>query len=374
MTREARTPALYAALGCLGYLLAALGAIVPELRAERGLPRAEAALYPSGFAVGLVVVGLTGHRLARRLGRHALPAALGSLVGGAAVLALSGGRLGGAAGALALGLGGAGLVQVVPATLRAIRDDATVAIGKANAVSSGASVVAPPLIGAAVAHGLGWRAAFALPPLLVAAVLLVRRPAARALAEPPDGEPGGRAPRPFRSRWTDLVLAVGVEFCMMFWAADFLHSVKGLGTGAATTASAAFVLGMAAGRAMVGPAVRYAGTPRRLLACAASLALAGFAAFWAAPPAPAVAGLGAVGLGVALLYPVVLAEALAAWPERPARAAARCALASGTAVGVPPLALGALADLAGLRAAYLIAPFLLTLFLVRALRRSVPPR
>jgi len=37
-----------------------LGAILPELRAERDLPRGEAALYPSGFALGLVVVGPVG--------------------------------------------------------------------------------------------------------------------------------------------------------------------------------------------------------------------------------------------------------------------------------------------------------------------------
>src|SRR4051794_7532716 len=102
--RTAETLGLYAALGCLGYLLTALGAILPELREERGLPRAEAALYPSAFALGLVIVGLVGHRLAGRLGRYAVPAALTALVGGAALLAASGERLGTAAGALVLGL------------------------------------------------------------------------------------------------------------------------------------------------------------------------------------------------------------------------------------------------------------------------------
>lgn len=56
----------------------------------------------------------------------------------------------------------------------------------------------------------------------------------------------------FWGRWVDLVLAVGVEFCMVFWAADFLRSVKEFGAGTATTLSAAFVLGMAVGRAVAG--------------------------------------------------------------------------------------------------------------------------
>ncbi|NDU77211.1 hypothetical protein GWI34_32000, partial [Actinomadura sp. DSM 109109] len=172
--RTAETLGLYAAFGCLGYLLTALGAILPELREERGLPRAEAALYPSAFALGLVVVGLAGHRLAARLGRSAIPLALASLAGGAALLAAAGGRAGTAAGALVLGLGGAGLVQLVPAALRAAHDgDGTIQIGEANAVSSAASVLSPILIGAALAHHLGWRPAFAAPPLLAAAVLLL---------------------------------------------------------------------------------------------------------------------------------------------------------------------------------------------------------
>lgn len=443
--RTAETLGLYAAFGCLGYLLTGLGAILPQLREERGLPRAEAALYPSAFALGLVIVGLVGHRLAARLGRYAIPAALIALVGGAALLAASGERLGTASGALVLGLGGAGLVQLVPAALRAAQHgDGTIQIGEANAVSSAASVLSPILIGAALAHGLGWRPAFAAPPLLAAAILLLlTRPprppinaptepapahATPAPTDPPSTKPPNAGPadhespgneptagtatevRPTRlgatgiepsgassdrgsfdeesaagaaagrrvsclgvvgfwGRWVDLVLAVGVEFCMVFWAADFLGSVKGLGTGSAATLSAGFVLGMAAGRAAAGPVVRRGGRPDRLLVLAAAVGLGGFAVLWAAPAPVAVAGLVVTGLGVALLYPVILGQALAARPTEPARAAARCALASGVAIGVAPLVLGALADLTTLRAAALVAPVLLLVLLARCGRR-----
>lgn len=376
--RRTGTFGLYASFGCLGYLLTALGAILPELREERGLPRAEVALYPSAFALGLVVIGLVGHHLAARLGRYALPAALAALVGGAAILAAGGGRLGAGLGALVLGLGGAGLVQLVPAALRAAAHpgDGAVQIGLANAVASGASVLSPILIGAALAYGLGWRAPFAIPPLAVAAALLlvVFRPPAAGRTAPGEAEPRGGgarqgAPRAFWGRWADLVLAVGVEFCMVFWAADFLGDVKGLGSGAAATLSAAFVLGMAVGRTASGPVVRAMGRPDRLLAVSALTGVAGFAVLWTAPAPVAVAGLLVTGLGVALLYPVLLARALAAWPERPVRAAARCALASGVAIGAAPLALGTLADLTTLRAAVFVAPALLVVLLVRCGRR-----
>ncbi|WP_165950530.1 MFS transporter, partial [Actinomadura sp. GC306] len=270
-------------------------------------------------------------------------------------------------GALVLGLGGAGLVQLVPAGLRALHGgDGAVPIGEANAVASTASVLSPLLIGAALAAGLGWRLAFAVPPLALAALLVVSRRAMVPVARedvPPDT--GKRAPRAFVSRWSDLVLAVAVEFCMVFWAADFLRSVKGLGSGAATTLSAAFVLGMAVGRIASGPVVRAAGGADRLVVAAAAVGVAGFAVLWAAPAPVAVAGLLVTGLGVALLYPVILARSLAAWPAQPVRAAARCALASGVAIGLAPLALGTLADLTTLRAAVFVAPALLLILLVR---------
>ncbi|WP_433466929.1 MFS transporter [Spirillospora sp. CA-128828] len=373
--RTAGTIALYAMFGCLGYLLASFGSILPELREERDLPRAEAALYPSAFALGLVVIGLIGPRLTERLGRYALPTALTALVGGAALLAAAGGRLGTAAGALIFGLGGAGLVQLVPAALRAAHHgDGTVQIGEANAVASAASVLSPILIGAALAHGLGWRTAFVLPPLTAAALLLLLartslRTPVRSKTTPADpsgtAAVGGGGGWVFWGWWGDLVLAVGVEFCMVFWAADFLGSVKGFGAGSAATLSAAFVLGMAVGRAAAGPVVRVAGRPERLLLVAAFVGIAGFAVLWTSPAPVAVAGLLLVGLGVALLYPVILGQALAAWASQPVRAAARCALASGVAIGIAPPLLGTLADLTTLRAAVLVAPALLTVLLVR---------
>jgi hypothetical protein len=58
------------------------------------------------------------------------------------------------------------------------------------------------------------------------------------------------------------------------------------------------------------------------------------------------------GLGVAGLYPLGVAAALAAAPGRLAAAGARLTLASGTAVLVAPLALGLAADAAGVEIAW----------------------
>jgi hypothetical protein len=81
----------------------------------------------------------------------------------------------------------------------------------------------------------------------------------------------------------------------------------------------------------------------------------------------AAAGLAVAGLGVALLYPTTVSRTIAAWPHAPDRAAARAALASGVAIGGAPFVLARLADLTGLRAAYLVVPVLLVALAARTL-------
>ena len=78
------------------------------------------------------------------------------------------------------------------------------------------------------------------------------------------------------------------------------------------------------------------------------------------------------GLGVALLYPLSISRALAAWPTDPTRASARAALAVGLAFGVAPFALATIAERTGFRPAFLIVPLLLAIVTVNAiaLRRT----
>jgi fucose permease len=376
MRRSRATLTLYAAFGCLGYLLNGLGVVLPELRGELGLSRIEVALYPATFAIGLVGVGVVGDRVARALGPRALPAALAALGGGALLLASGVDRLLSGAGALLFGAGGAGLVQLAPASLRVEHGQrAATAIAEANATASAASVLAPLLVGAALRTGIGWRSGYLVLPLVAVAALVASLARARRTAGP---QAAGRAragsSQPaspaFLGRWLDVLLVVAVEFCLVFWAADYLHAERGFSADGAAVGAALFLLGMAAGRAAAMPVTRLLPVPARLLAVAAALAGAGFAVLWTVDqPVAAAAGLLLAGLGVALLYPVALAEALAAWPGDPDRAAARCALASGLAIGAAPLLLGALADAVGLHAAFLLTPLLLLAVLTRCAGR-----
>jgi hypothetical protein len=368
LRRSATTWKLYAAYGVLGYLLAGFGVILPELRQELHLSRAEVALYPSAFALGLVVVGFVGDRLLLWLGVSALRAALGAQVGGALLLCCAFGRVFCGAGALLLGVGAAALANFAPARLRAEHGAETaVAIGEGNAVASASSVAAPLFIAASLALGGSWRTAFVLPPLMIAAPLLWGGAMGAA------SEENASSPLPSRDfafRWMDLVVVVAAEFCVLFFAADFLRNERAMTSGAATAYAALFVLGMATARAASSAIARAALAPPRLLAISSGMATAGFAVLWSIDsPVAAGAGLFVTGLGVGQLYPVTVAEALAAWPANPNRAAARAALASGCAIGAAPISLGLLADAMTLRAGVLLAPALLAGFTVRCLVR-----
>jgi fucose permease len=169
----------------------------------------------------------------------------------------------------------------------------------------------------------------------------------------------GRLPARYWLAWTVLVLCIGVEFSLTFWAADGLREHTGASPAAATAGVTAIVAGMFAGRIAGGRAALRV-RPGLLLLGAIGLSALGFAGFWGSTaPVPALAGLTVCGLGIALQFPLGAALAVAASGGRPDRGAGRVSFAAGLASGVAPFALGALADRVGTHTAFLLVPVLL---------------
>ena len=228
LVRDRLTVVLYAALGMLGFLLNGIGAVLAPLQEQLGVSRAEVAFYPSLFAVALVITGLLGGPFVRRVGHRvglitAITGQMGALLLGSSVRVLT------LIGAALLGLGSALIIQLVPAALGARHPRFTTAVlGEANAVSSFASQLAPAAIAGAIGLGVGWAAGYLLPVFPVAVALLVvlvlqrrdweqKSDAVGLQSEPTPGlglEAGRILPR-----WIALLLAVSVEFCLVFWAA-----------------------------------------------------------------------------------------------------------------------------------------------------------
>ena len=158
-------------------------------------------LHSTALAVGAIVSGLVFARLTARAGRGRVLA--GGMLGMAAgvLLYVSGDLLGlTLLGALVCGTCGSTVVNATTPILSDHHDTAApAAISEGNALATGTGAVAPLLVGAAVAVGLGWRAGVLVTLLGIAGVLLLGRgvhvPDPERSAEPG----GGRRPLPGRS-------------------------------------------------------------------------------------------------------------------------------------------------------------------------------
>jgi MFS family permease len=353
----------------MAFLLNGLGAVLAPLQRDLHASRGDVAFYPSLFAAGLVVVGLTGGALVGRIGRTAaLRLAMAGMMLGGLLLATPV-RVATLLGALLLGLGGAVLVQLGPALLSSLHPQApTAAVGEANALASAWSVIAPLAVSAALVSGLGWRAGYVGPALL--ALALLTAPAWRLTmpeAPRPVTDSPGTASSPLLGPWFDVLIAVSVEFCFIFWAPSALIDWDHASLGQAPALASLFLVGMATARGLAAPITRRLSERRVLMLVCIGVTAVGFALFWAAPNIVlAAAGLLVAGLGCALLYPTTVSRVVAVWPHAPDRAAARAALASGLAIGIAPFVLARLSDVSGLRNAYLIVPALLVVLAARA--------
>ena len=375
--RDRATWVLYAALAIYGYVLYGLGPALDALRDELDVSRGAIGLAGSAFAVGAVLTALGAPFVLARAGHGAI--LRGGLLGMAAgtLLLVSAGPLWAVVlAAFLLGVTGTAVLVVVPLVVESRQPQArAAALSEANVGAAAAGVAAPVAIGAAILLGAGWRAGSLL---VLVAIAVVVAMAAPGLFEGPPARAGGadapaaRLPPPFWRWWSLIVLVVGVEFCMAFWATDFLREEAGVGRGPASAALGLFVGGMAAGR-LVGGRLAVARDPRRLLLGALALTGTGFALFWsAAAPVASMAGLVVTGLGVAMLYPLALSLAMASAPGASHRASARASLAGGVAVLLAPYALATLADAVGVRAGFLIVVALLAAALAVVLRGGRP--
>jgi fucose permease len=360
--RDAVTRAAYLMLGLWGFLLYAIGPALPSLRDDLGVSRAAVGLHTTFIAAGALGIGLVGHRVVGRLGRRrSFWAAAAGISVGALVLA-SGRELAVTLpGAFVLGVAGSLQVVLVQSTLADRHGSfGAAAIVEANAVATALGAAAPFVVALAILAGSDWRAVFYGAALFaIPAVAVVYRSVTFPPAPDLHHEEPAALPRRYWLHWCALLVFVAVEFCVAFWATDYLESERALSDSAAAASASLLLVGMTAGR-LAGAWLAKRLPAERILFGALAVATTGFTVYWLVEAVPAtLTGLTVAGLGIAVLYPLTLALAIAASDGRTDAASARAAFATGIAVGVAPFALGALADEAGLRAANGIVPALL---------------
>ncbi len=364
--RDSDTWMTYGLVGFFAFMETVLGPIMPFLRRELDLGYTAASLHFSAFALGAVLLGFFGDRLVGRWGRRAsLWGGAFGMVAGAALLISSSSAWGTVPATFAMGVCGALLLVTSEALLSDRHGEySAVALTESNVTASACAIVAPLLVGASAASGLGWRAALVLP--AVALVMLAARFFSRPLdLSPNPADDGALADGPtlpplYWAFWALVALGVASEWCVAYWGADFLAEGTGLTPPAAATSLTAFFAAMLVGR-VASSRLALSMPPAALLAATLCAALLGFPLFWLSPGIVfTLTGLFLTGLGIGGVYPLGVAAAIASAPGNTDAAAARLAVGGGGAVLVAPFVLGALADRVGIGTAFgIVVPMLL---------------
>ena len=355
-TRTRTTWLGYFLLGYHTLLQALVSAVVPFLRSELQLNYTRASLYMSANALGMVLAGITGARLADRLGRRtALWGAAGGTVLGLLALTLGQEQAITLAGALGCGFTGSLCMVMVQAILSDEHGERrAVALSEANVAAGLGSLVAPLLASGAVAAGLGWRAAPGLLPWLVVAAGLSfgRAPIPAPLSAGGVHSGPQRLGRVFWMLWGVLFLSVSVEWGVIFWSADFLEKIAGFPRAVSVSLLGVYFVAAALGRFLASRLVRRLNASS-LLFGAMSLAALGILIVWLAPwPLIRLSGLFLCGLGTGNLFPLGVIETVSAASQAANLASSRATLAAGLAIFCSPLILGLAADQVGIRLAY----------------------
>ena len=365
----------YLSLAVYGYFLNILGPITPFLKDELSLTYTVSSFHFTAFAVGILLIGFAGHVLIQRIGQQK-SLWLGLFGMSLSVVLLVTGRnpvitIGAC---FLMGWIGSLILAIVPAALSEQHGESkAVALSEANVISSLFAACAPLLVGW-FANSIGWRWSLILVALVPILMFMgLGRNSSSAVAVVPGPVTASKSlPWLYWIYWVAIVLAVSVEFCMVFWSADYVEQVLGLVKADAARSVSLFLGAMIVGRALGSRLVQRFST-RAVVLVAILIAASGFLLFWlGTDPILNLGGLFLVGLGVASLYPLILSLAISAANGNTVQAGARATLASGTAILALPLALGRLADAVEIRTAYgIVLVLLISLFLVIQLAGNV---
>jgi len=374
--RDRFTWLAYLSLAFYGYFLNVLGPITPFLKDELRLSYTISSFHFTAFAVGILLIGLSGHVLIQLLGlqRSLWLGLFGMSL--SAVLLLTGRSPVVTIGAsFLMGLIGSLILAIVPSALSDRHGEMkAVALSEANVIASLFATCAPLLVGWFAASLAGWRLALGIMagfPILM--ILGLGKNNTSATSQSPTAEPiqpNRSLPPLFWLYWMAIFLGVSVEFCMVFWSANYLEQALGMIKADAAQAVSLFLAAMILGR-VLGSRLVQRFSARAVVTISIIIASVGFLLFWKTiSNLVGLSGLFITGLGVANLYPLILSLAINASDGNTVQAGARATLASGTAILALPLALGRLADAIGIQSAYgLVIVLLASIFFIILMAR-----
>jgi predicted MFS family arabinose efflux permease len=366
--RDRLTLTMYGHLAVYGFFLFCFGPAQPLLRDEQGTSRTVAGLHGTSLALGAIIAGLLNTRISHRFGSERA-SWIGMTIAAVGIMdliafrsltfTLIGALIAGTGGTLAINSSTSVFHQHLPTA------QAEKALAEGNAVAALCGAVGTTLVGLLIATRFGWRSAFlvALIGMLLVRVFLYRKPNAIHIPNP-DGHLSGRLSAKFWIGWIGVVTAVGIEFSSSFWAAALIRARTGASASIATTTVMVLALCMGIGRYLGSRSLHFASLDRLMILFLAVTGI-GFAVFWTATTTPiSFVGLGVVGLGVSMQFPLAISRLIRLSNHRSDLAVGRASLGAGVAIGVSPLLLGFLGDHIGIEKAYLMVPVLIVIGII----------
>ncbi|MEZ5086342.1 MAG: MFS transporter [Tessaracoccus sp.] len=373
-----RTRVTWVAFGALfafGILNAALGPVLPYLRAAQGASYVAASLHPVAFAIGVVTAGIHANRstaprkpiIIAGLGIAALA---GLLLGYGDLIAVT------IAAAFLLGLfATVALIRTWAVLADAHNQHRATAMAEGEVYVSLAGIATPILISLCAATFLGWQSFFliaaAMVTVAVTAVWLTRLPPVLPRDSDHIATPEQSQPVRLSTRRTliTIIAIVGAEWTLTFWAATFLDESVGIQQDTAVALVSVLFAASLLGRLL---ASRFALRLPTLtvLHLALGCALVGAPILLLAQNAVvATIGLSIAGIGIGATFPLASSLHVGASRRSSDQSMGQVLIVAGLGQ-IAPLFTGALAQLVGLRAGLLVLPgFLLLAALTSRPRR-----
>lgn len=364
-----------------GFFLFSFGPSIPLLRDELGISSGLAAVHQILSSVGAIVAGAFTP-LIRRWGR-ARTRWFGTalLASGTLVFILGPNLWFTLLGALITGTGGSAIVNTSNVSLMAHHGPEAGPrwTNGAHGFAVSVGVLAPLVMGASVALGLGWRAGFALVPVMALVLIISMR---HHLLDGDDvtdahatnDHPHAQGPLPAKFKWmfVALMLLTVMEFSTTLWTTDIVRVRHGMSDSQAALAVSGFLVGMAAMRWASAPLLRRF-TVERIAMSGIVVAVAGqVLLLMTTTPLQAFVSLLVLGAGAGPQYPLWMSKSLEVAGAGADRAAAALSVGLGVTVALGPFALGVLSDSVGVRAAYAVIPFVTVVaFALMAMARRV---
>jgi fucose permease len=351
-TRDRLTWLVYLLYGSWCLAWGFFGPIMPFLRAELGINYSQAALHFSALALGVLTAGVIGHTVIQSLGlAGTIKVGVSAIAAGILCVLLGETAAVTVSGALLASSGGTFMAQAIVAALnKRFGEQRAKAIAELNVTGSIFAAIAPMLVATILSLGVGWKAAFVAPLVLLGALLLVSRAAdvGSLRLQSVDGRHLPGLPRAYWLYFAVIFLSVAGEWSVGFWCPEFIERVVHTSRVDACNGLSVFMVAMLVGR-IAGARFIGATTSPWLLSCSVASAACGFLVFWLSKNMiGCLVGLTILGLGNANVYPLALSAAIGVAGSNGTKAAARMSLSTGSAIFLAPLILGMMADSLGL--------------------------